>query len=970
MDTPAPKVFISYSHDSPEHEEQVLALSDRLREDGIDCRVDQYEDPPPIGWQRWMMDQIEECDFVLLVCTETYMRRFRGKEDPGKGLGVNFEGDIITQELYDAALHNTRFIPVGFSVHNPEHVPLLLRNTAFYNLNNPEEYESLYRRLTNQPSTPARPVGRRRTLPPRERQSMVPLEPLDPQEAELPPFHLGEVHGAPFLVGRESDVENLKSLLQPGQVVCLRGEGGIGKTALAVEVAYQQRERFSGGVLGLSLGTLPSLERVLQHLGHWLLGEGWNAIPEEERRAQVIAALRKRSMLLVLDNYETVTRDKRRGSQKGGVLGSFFRDCLGKRSQSVLLITSREPTDLPSEQPFFVSDLSQDATVDLFRKWATLKPSDSEENLNRLMETLGGHPLAIEMIAGAYKSNGESLDEILVRVEARLPSEKDLARPKRQKTLRACFGYSVNYLKEVQKRFFLTLGLFRGPFTPEAAGAISGHDNPNKLLQSLHERSLLRYHSPDDTGCRVHLYSLHPMMRLYIRERTKAEDQTIHRRALVDHYAALATEAWEGWEQEPGWALLLRALWADLEQAQAWVTGETAADFSSCLGWLAIVLGELGTASAFFERVLALPSTPPDLVAKAQRGLGWIAHERGQWDVGESCYQRAGWAFEEAGDRHGQATILDERARLRANRGNQGDFAEAEDFYNQALSLLADDVYGKARIRHNWAVLDRLRGEFIRAQETFEAVLLVFESVGNQPMTAAVKHELGYLAFVRGEYDRAQELYKDSLEINQELGARWQIPTTLHNLGEAHAEKGEWGLARKRQEKAEEIFTQFGHHKGQAETSRALGQLDRLAGDPASAEDRCQKALGLQKQIDDRRGQAATLLELAAVRQSLACFDEALALIAEARSLAEQGEDRLGQAHAHLRRTQVLAETDDLPGALAAGWEAWGRYNALGVAGEESAQQELKTLRTCLGEAFAEVWRETTADAPWPDWLS
>lgn len=37
------KVFISYSHDSPEHKDRVLALSDRLRADGVDCYIDQYE---------------------------------------------------------------------------------------------------------------------------------------------------------------------------------------------------------------------------------------------------------------------------------------------------------------------------------------------------------------------------------------------------------------------------------------------------------------------------------------------------------------------------------------------------------------------------------------------------------------------------------------------------------------------------------------------------------------------------------------------------------------------------------------------------------------------------------------------------------------------------------------------------------------------------------------------------------------
>jgi len=102
-----PKVFISYSHDSQEHVDRVLTLSDRLRADGIDCHIDQYEVSPPEGWAQWMVNQIEDADFVLVVCTEIYERRFRGREEPSKGLGAQWEGAIITQEIYDAAAHNT-----------------------------------------------------------------------------------------------------------------------------------------------------------------------------------------------------------------------------------------------------------------------------------------------------------------------------------------------------------------------------------------------------------------------------------------------------------------------------------------------------------------------------------------------------------------------------------------------------------------------------------------------------------------------------------------------------------------------------------------------------------------------------------------------------------------------------------------------------------------------------------------------
>jgi len=63
----AERVFISYSHDSPEHIAHVLALAERLRNEGVDCHLDQYEESPPEGWNRWMLNQVEEANFVLVV---------------------------------------------------------------------------------------------------------------------------------------------------------------------------------------------------------------------------------------------------------------------------------------------------------------------------------------------------------------------------------------------------------------------------------------------------------------------------------------------------------------------------------------------------------------------------------------------------------------------------------------------------------------------------------------------------------------------------------------------------------------------------------------------------------------------------------------------------------------------------------------------------------------------------------------
>jgi predicted secreted protein len=158
------KVFVSYSHDSPEHLERVLKLSNRLRREGIDCIIDQYEMSPSEGWPRWTMSQIEDAKVVLVVCTEIYHRRVRRKREIGRGRGA-----IITQELYESEANNDKFIPVIFSTEDSAHVPVYLRGATRYVLD--DDYEDLYRHLTDQPKHVKPALGTRRSLPPLEREA-------------------------------------------------------------------------------------------------------------------------------------------------------------------------------------------------------------------------------------------------------------------------------------------------------------------------------------------------------------------------------------------------------------------------------------------------------------------------------------------------------------------------------------------------------------------------------------------------------------------------------------------------------------------------------------------------------------------------------------------------------------------------------------------------------------------------------
>lgn len=161
------KVFISYSWDSEQHKQNVLAFAQQLMSQGVDVVLDQFEQFPAQGWANWMLDQIEESDYVLIVCTEIYNRRVRRKED-GRGKGVTWEGTIMTDVLYDDFHQNTRFIPVLFSMEDMPHVPRFLGSVSRFVVTTKQGYTDLYRYLTQQPAVQKPQLGTVQTLQPEQ----------------------------------------------------------------------------------------------------------------------------------------------------------------------------------------------------------------------------------------------------------------------------------------------------------------------------------------------------------------------------------------------------------------------------------------------------------------------------------------------------------------------------------------------------------------------------------------------------------------------------------------------------------------------------------------------------------------------------------------------------------------------------------------------------------------------------------
>jgi hypothetical protein len=178
-----------------------------------------------------MEDRIEWADFILVLCTETYNLRLRGKAPSDEGKGVKWEGAILIQELYDAKARNRRFIPVVLSSQDTEHIPVIMRGQNYYDISTDKGYEALYRHLTNQPKVLKPTIGKLKSMPP-----------LKPKQDEALPEKNKPVSGEKtqkeFEIRTLKEIDAKSSPQQPGQTlpkVRLRSEpiGGSSKTDTA-----------------------------------------------------------------------------------------------------------------------------------------------------------------------------------------------------------------------------------------------------------------------------------------------------------------------------------------------------------------------------------------------------------------------------------------------------------------------------------------------------------------------------------------------------------------------------------------------------------------------------------------------------------------------------------------------------------------------------------------------------------------
>ena len=401
------RVFISYSHDSQEHMDRVWNLSERLRGDGVDCRIDQHGEPEE-GWPRWSRNQVQECEFVLIACTETYLRRYEGKADVGEGRGSKWEGFVITQELYEAEGKNKKFIPILFSPGDKEHRPLELRPFSYYLLSEDSGYDNLFRRITRQPERTASPIADQvRQMPRREAAAagtaatpeLAPVQPLErksPTPKPLTRLFTVPFPENPFFTGREEILARLKADLDKSGIAALTGLGGMGKTQTAAQFAHRHRDAYPS-VLWVRAENLETLFADLSQLAERL------GLPEREAREQsvVLDAVKRwldeqERWLVVLDNVEDyeIVRDLTRKAHPGGrhIIVTTQKQAMGAVQERDVRSMSREMGALLLLRR--AKRLATDAAL-------TDADPNARELAGWISDEVGGLPLALDQ-AGTY----------------------------------------------------------------------------------------------------------------------------------------------------------------------------------------------------------------------------------------------------------------------------------------------------------------------------------------------------------------------------------------------------------------------------------------------------------------------------------------------------------------------------------------------------------------------------------------
>ncbi|MFD3315603.1 BTAD domain-containing putative transcriptional regulator [Streptomyces sp. NPDC058694] len=269
-------------------------------------------------------------------------------------------------------------------------------------------------------------------------------------------------------VGREPELDAIRSELHRVRLVTLTGPGGSGKTRLAEEAAAGHPQAW--------LAELAPLDRpeavtsaVVSALGlrETVLKTHEMTVQQDDPVALLIEYCAPRSQLLILDNCEHVI----------GAAAELAETLLTHCPGLTILATSREPLGVPGESVRPVEPLLPDPAHRLFTERAVAAHPDADIGhdpaaVDEICRRLDGLPLAIELAAARLRMLTPR--QIADRLDDRfrlLTSGSRTALP-RQQTLRAVVDWSWDLLDNPERTVLRELSVFAGGWDLDAAEAV------------------------------------------------------------------------------------------------------------------------------------------------------------------------------------------------------------------------------------------------------------------------------------------------------------------------------------------------------------------------------------------------------------------------------------------------------------------------------------------------------------------
>jgi tetratricopeptide (TPR) repeat protein len=846
MDSRHPTALISYSHDSAEHERKVLDLCNRLRARGVDAFVDQFlSGAPPEGWPLWMERQIERRDFTLMVCTETYRRRFMEEESKDVGRGVVWEARILRNLLYEDSTRQGRIVPVLLDPEARRFVPVVFRGN-FYDVSTDAGFEHLLRHVLQEPGAVASDLGA-----------------LGPEGSRWSAFErpwlVPDTMRTRYFTGRDALLAKIREQLATKHRAAISGLGGAGKTQTAIEFAVRHRADYPDGVFWINAETESGLTSGFVEIAK-VLRLSASASDDQEH---IVAAVRgwldaNDKWLLIFDNVE----------ERRAVL-----PFVPQRGKGDVLITSRETVfqELGIARALEATEFGDHEAV-TFLLARTGRGDDERAVAGALARELGSLPLALEQAAAYIAETNAGIADYLTAFRKRrvalLERAKDYVAHETVATTWSANFAAVETSSPASAdvlRAVAFLGADAIPFEifsrgahalgEAIASAVADADElaVGELMRPLVRYSLIR----SDPATRT--IGVHRLVQEIVRNgMVEAERRSWTDRAACALDAVFPAVTYATWaaadrlvahafamspwtdpgafaaDSEPA-ARVMRKAGDYLNQRGRYddarklheralsirerVLGPDDPDVATTLTYLAAVYENLGRyeeaarlqTRALAIRERALGADHPD-VAWVLNGLANAQTYLGRYAEAGNMYERCIAIFENAPEKHGPqlAIALGNLANIHLFRGA---YAEAGPLYERAAALMerahGPDAPKVAIFINGMADVHYYLGRYAEAEATYERARSIFEQAlgPDHDVVAASVDGLANTYAAQQRFDDAETLFKRAVEIRERaLGADHpQTAIALAALGDFYVDRERWAEARTLFERALKI---------------------------------------------------------------------------------------------------------------------------------------------------------------------